>query len=73
MCDIRYNIKCVFKMLVLGYMCVFSNKLLMYLFFKEWFLLLYYKVVFFKSEFLMWGFLYVVVFDLDSIFIIEEE
>ncbi|AAC63768.1 38K [Bombyx mori nucleopolyhedrovirus] len=73
MCDIRHNIKRAFKTPVLGHMCVLSNKPPMYSFLKEWFLLPHYKVVSLKSESLTWGFPHVVVFDLDSTLITEEE
>ncbi|AGA16249.1 38K protein [Thysanoplusia orichalcea nucleopolyhedrovirus] len=71
--DIRYNIKRAFKTSALGHMCVLNNKPPMYSFLKEWFLLPHYKVISLKSESLTWGFPHVVVFDLDSTLITEEE
>ncbi|USC25940.1 38k [Palpita vitrealis nucleopolyhedrovirus] len=71
--DIRHNIKRAFKTAVLGHICVLDNKQPMYSFLKEWFLLPHHKVTCLKSESLMWGFPHVVVFDLDSTLITEEE
>lgn len=73
MCNIRHNIKRVYKTPVLGHMCVINSKRPMYSFLKEWYLLPDYKINMLKSESLIWGFPHVIVFDLDSTLITEEK
>ncbi|AKN80969.1 38K [Lonomia obliqua multiple nucleopolyhedrovirus] len=71
--NIRHNIKCIFKTSILGHICIIDNKTPMYLFLKEWFVLPEYKIDTLKAESLIWGFPHVIVFDLDSTLITEEE
>ena len=71
--DIKHNIKRAFKTSVLGHVCTIDAKPPMYLFLKEWFVLPYQRIDTLKTESLIWGFPHVVVFDLDSTLITEEE
>ncbi|ANF29696.1 38k protein [Catopsilia pomona nucleopolyhedrovirus] len=71
--NIRCNVKRAFKTSVLGHICVLNNKPPMYSFLKEWYLLPDFRVDRLSSESLIWGFPHIVVFDLDSTLITEEE
>lgn len=71
--DIRYYIKQSFKIEVLGHFCIINAISPMYSFLKEWYVLPYEKIVCLKNECLIWDFPHVIVFDLDSTLITEEE
>lgn len=71
--DIRYNVKRVYKTPVLGHICVLSHKPPMYAFLKEWFVMPHFQVARLHGESLVWGFPHVLVFDLDSTLITEEQ
>jgi viral phosphatase len=71
--DIRYYIKQSFKLQALGHFCIINALTPMYSFLKEWFILPYEKIVDLKNKHLIWDFPHVIVFDLDSTLITEEE
>ncbi|UZE89734.1 38K [Parapoynx stagnalis nucleopolyhedrovirus] len=71
--DIRYYIKRSFKVQALGHFCIINALAPMYSFLKEWFIVPFEKIVYLKNKHLIWDFPHVIVFDLDSTLITEEE
>nr|AFS51939.1 DekiORF61 [Dendrolimus kikuchii nucleopolyhedrovirus] len=71
--DIRLAVKSAYSTSVLGHMCVLTNKPPMYAFLKEWYVLPHFIVDSLRSESLICDFPHVVVFDLDSTLITEEQ
>ncbi|AGR57092.1 P38 [Choristoneura rosaceana nucleopolyhedrovirus] len=71
--NVRHHLKIAFKTPVLGHMCVFQHKPAMYACLKEWHTLFEFQVPLLRSESLVWDFPHVIVFDLDSTLITEQE
>ncbi|AAC59098.1 unknown [Orgyia pseudotsugata multiple nucleopolyhedrovirus] len=73
MCSVRHHVKTAFKTPVLGHVCVLQHKPAMYACLKEWYTLFEFQVPLLRSQSLVWEFPHVVVFDLDSTLITEQE
>ncbi|AOT85530.1 38k [Cyclophragma undans nucleopolyhedrovirus] len=71
--DIRLSIKSVFNISVLGHIFTLTNRPPMYSFLKEWYVLPHSIVDSLRNESLVCDFPHVVVFDLDSTLITEEQ
>ncbi|ABF50295.1 38k [Antheraea pernyi nucleopolyhedrovirus] len=71
--SVRHHIKATFKTPALGHVCVLHNKPAMYAFLDEWYALPDFEVPQLKCDALVWGFPHVIVFDLDSTLITEQE
>ncbi|QBC76040.1 38k protein [Neophasia sp. alphabaculovirus] len=73
MCEVRHCIKIIFKTNVLGHVCVLQHKPAMYACLDEWHVMFEFQVPLLQSASLVWEFPHVVVFDLDSTLITEQE
>lgn len=71
--DIRQNVKLAFKTSALGHMYVINERIPMYAFLKEWYIQNYLEIYQLKHDTFIWEIPHVVVFDLDSTLITDEE
>lgn len=71
-CSVRHHIKSAFKTPVLGHMCTLQHRPAMYACLDEWYVLPEFQVPLLKNDSMVWGFPHVIVFDLDSTLITEQ-
>ncbi|AHH82663.1 38 kDa protein [Buzura suppressaria nucleopolyhedrovirus] len=71
--DIRQNIKLAYKTSALGHTYVINERIPMYAFLKEWYVQNYLEIYQLKLDTYIWEIPHVIVFDLDSTLITDEE
>lgn len=71
--DLRSHLKLAFKTSALGHTYVFNERIPLYCFLKEWYVQSYLEVYQLGNETFLWEIPHVVVFDMDSTLITDEE